>query len=130
MLRVFISGGVLMYPIVLIALVLAGLTVSTAVELGRRHGANAAVVQNGLDGLLFWGLFALMLGVLGQLNAYYLSMTAVVNSGLVSPRAVWLGLSEAFISPMAGLIVLTFAGLAWYALRFWHVRCRPGARRP
>lgn len=130
MARVFMSGGFLMFPIALIALVLVGLAVRTAVELARRRGANAARVQNGLDGLLFWGLFALMLGVLGQVSGYYQSISAVVNHGLMSPRALWQGLSEGFVSPMASLAVLAFAGVSWYALRIWYLRCRPVARRP
>jgi hypothetical protein len=122
MVRLFIEGGALMYPLALIVLVLLGLAMRTARELVLRGGTNTALVENGLDGLLFWGLFAAMLGVLGQVVGYYKGFSAMAAYGLVSPQALWLGLAEGLTSTIAGLGVLACAGTFWFLLRWRYGR--------
>jgi hypothetical protein len=118
MLRLFIQGGAMMWPLVLIVLVLLGLTLRTARELFLRGGTNTALVQNGLDGLLFWGFFASLLGVLGQTIGHYKGFSAVVKAGMVSPREVWMGFAESLTSTISGLVLLSCAGVIWFLLRW------------
>jgi hypothetical protein len=118
MLGLFIQGGAMMWPLVVIVLVLLGLTLRTARELFLRGGTNTALIQNGLDGLLFWGLFAAMLGVLGQVIGNYKGFSDVVARGLLSPRLLWMGVAEAMTSTIAGLLLLACAGVIWFVLRW------------
>jgi hypothetical protein len=120
MLRIFIDGGAMMYPLALIFLVLIGLVVRTSRELFLRGGTNTVLVENGLDGLLFWGVFAAMFGVLGQIVGYYKGFSAVVARGLLSPRLLWQGLAEGLTSTIAGLLLLSCAGIFWFVLRWRH----------
>jgi len=128
MLQVFMQGGILMWPLVLIVMVLIGLVLRTGWELAYRGGNNTALIQNGLDGLLFWGGFAVILGVLGTVTGYHKAMSAVIAYGIVNPRAVWIGLAEGLVSSIAGLLVLAGAGLCWFGLRWWHLRDRQAAK--
>jgi hypothetical protein len=63
--------------------------------------------------------------VLGQVAGYYKAMSYVVARGLTSPRALWIGVGEGFVSTIAGLAVLSLAGVLWYGLRWQHLRTRP-----
>ena len=124
MARLFMEGGFVMLPILLIVLILFGLTLRTLWELVVRQGSNTALVQNGLDGLLFWGGFAVVLGLLGSFIGYNKSMSAVVARGVANPRFIWLGTAEGLVSTIAGLLVLALAGLVWFALRWGFLRSR------
>jgi biopolymer transport protein ExbB/TolQ len=124
MARLFMEGGFVMLPILLIVLILFGLTLRTLWELVVRQGSNTALVQNGLDGLLFWGGFAVVLGLLGSVIGYNKSMSAVVARGVANPRFIWLGTAEGLVSTITGLLVLALAGLVWFALRWGFLRSR------
>jgi len=128
MVRVFMEGGFVMFPILLIVLVLVGLVLRTLWELAFRGGRNSALIQNGLDGLLFWGGFAVILGLLGSVIGYNKSIAAVVERGLANPVFVWIGAAEGMVSTIAGLLVLALAGLSWLALRWGFLRTRHIAR--
>jgi len=118
MLRIFMQGGFVMWPMVLIVLVMIGLVLRTLWELTFRGGANTALVQNGLDGLLFWGGFSVIIGVLGSVAGYNKSMSAMVAHGVANPRFVWMGAAEGLVSGIAGLLLLMVAGTCWYILRW------------
>jgi hypothetical protein len=86
------------------------------------------VIQNCLDGLLFWGGFAVVVGVLGSAVGYHKAMNAIVTHGLVNPRAVWIGSAEGLVSSIAGMLVLAGAGACWYVLRWQYLRGRHAPR--
>lgn len=118
LLRVFLQGGPLMFPILLIVLVLAGIILRIMWHLFVRGGNDHGAIQTGLDGLLFWGGFAVVIGGLGSAIGYHKAMAAVAAFGVVSPRAVWIGTAEGLVSSIAGLLVLIGAGTLWFALRW------------
>lgn len=127
--QIFIQGGFVMFPIALILLVLLGLVLRTLWELVFRRGSNVALVQNGLDGLLFWGGFAVVLGVLGSATGYHKAIAAMVAHGVANPRYVWTGSAEGLVSAIAGLLVLVVAGACWYVLRWWFFSIRSAVRQ-
>jgi hypothetical protein len=126
--RVFMQGGPLMLPLVLIVLVLFGIVLRTSWHLFVRGGTDAAVIQNGLDGLLFWGGFAVVIGGLGSVVGYHKAMTAIAARGIVNPGAVWIGTAEGMVSSITGLLVLAGAGAFGYVLRWRHLSDRQTAR--
>ena len=122
--HIFMAGGVMMWLLVLIALVLFGIVLRALWHLFVRGGNDSAVIQNCLDGLLFWGGFAVIIGVLGSAIGYHKVMTVVIAHGVVNPRALWLGSAEGMVSSIAGLLVLGGAGACWYLLRLQYLRNR------
>ncbi|MEJ2581817.1 MAG: hypothetical protein P8127_09335 [Acidobacteriota bacterium] len=120
--RVFMEGGLLMFPLVLIVLVLFGIFLRTVWHLHVHHGSDAAVIQSCLDGLLFWGGFAVIIGALGSAIGYHKAMAAVMARGVVNPRAVWIGSAEGMVTSIAGLLILAGAGACWYLLRWQYLR--------
>ena len=128
LIHVFMQGGFLMWPLVLIVLVLIGIILRTSWHLFVRGGTNAAVIQNGLDGLLFWGGFAVIIGVLGSVVGYHKAMANIAARGIVNPRAVWIGTAEGMVSSITGLLVLAVAGAMWYVLRWRYLSDRQTPR--
>lgn len=121
-LHIFMQGGLLMWFLVFIVLVVFGIVLRTLWHLFVRGGNDSLVIQNCLDGLLFWGGFAVVIGALGSVVGYHRAMTAVIARGVVNPRALWIGSAEGMVSSIAGLLVLAFAGTCWYLLRWRHVK--------
>ena len=128
LLRVFAQGGILMLPMVLITMVLLGIVLRALWHLSVRGGSNAVAIQSCLDSLLFWGGFAVVIGVLGSAIGYHKAMAAVAARGIVNPRFLWMGTAEGMVSSIAGLLMLAAAGTAWYLLRWRYLRDRFPAR--
>ena len=122
--RVFAQGGLLMWPIVLIGLVIYCIVLRTLWHLYARGGSDALTIQSCLDGLLFWGGFAVVIGVLGSVIGYHKSMTILAARGLRHPKYVWAGAAEGLVSAVAGLLILAAAGALWYVLRSQFLRRR------
>jgi hypothetical protein len=126
--KVFAQGGLLMLPMVLVTLVLLGIVLRALWHLYVRGGSNAVAIQSCLDSLLFWGGFAVVIGVLGSAIGYHKVIAAVMARGILNPRALWIGTAEGMVSTIAGLLVLIAAGTAWYLLRWQHLRNHHPAR--
>ncbi len=122
------QGGILMWPLVLIVLVLFGIVLRALWHLYVKGGNDAVAIQSCLDGLLFWGGFAVVIGMLGSAIGYHRAMTAVVQRGLVNPVALWIGTAEGMVSSIAGLLLLIVAGALWYVLRWRYLKDRYPAR--
>jgi hypothetical protein len=120
----FVEGGPMMFVLVVITLVIWGLVLRTLWHLFIRGGSNTLVIQSCLDGLLFWGGLAVIIGILGSAVGFHKAMAATVTHGVVNPRAVWIGSAEGLVSSIAGLLVLAVAGTCWYLLRWQFLRSR------
>lgn len=112
----FLSGGVPMWLV--LGAGLAGL--GLAVDAGRKvigGAADAAGLRAEVDGVLFWGGFASVLGVIGTLVGVALTARYVEQAGDASADVIWGGIRVALIPTVFGLLVLAVCLLAWYGLR-------------
>lgn len=117
-LRLFMEGGPMMFPLALILIVEVAITVRITRQLFARGGADPSVVQGGLDGLLFWGGFAAVIGTLGSFVGYQKIMAATVARGVSSLVAMWVGTAEGMVPCITGLLEFAIAGTLWYTLRW------------
>jgi biopolymer transport protein ExbB/TolQ len=117
----YFGGGIMMYPITLSALVALGLTVWSARRLWGAAPRVDARVESGVDGVLFWGGFALLLGLLGTVVGIAMAAQAVEMVGEVHPTLVWGGIRLALLTTIWGVVILAASAASWYVLR---VRCR------
>jgi hypothetical protein len=116
----FADGGLMMYPIVLSGLAALGLTAWAGWRLWR-DGRVDARVEAGVDGVLFWGGFALLLGVLGTVIGIAHAAQMIEMAGEVHTTLVWAGIKVSLITTIWGGLILTLSALLWFVLR---VRCR------
>jgi biopolymer transport protein ExbB/TolQ len=110
------EAGPLIFPVILLVLVIAGLGVVNAVALIRRKSA-APSRRNSIDAILFWGSVAALIGFLGQWLGIMKIITVIVEHGVVSPNMVVLGLSESLLTPVAGMFVFVVSVFLWFFLR-------------
>ena len=116
MLQFIREAGPLIFPVILLVLVIAGLGVVNAVALIRRKSA-APSRRNSIDAILFWGSVAALIGFLGQWLGIMKIITVIVEHGGVSPNMVVLGLSESLLTPVAGMFVFVVSVFLWFFLR-------------
>lgn len=125
MIEWFQDGGLPMWFILgagLVGLVLA-------VDAGRKvfgGATDAPGVRAEIDGVLFWGGFASVLGLIGTLVGVALMARHLEQATGTSASLVWGGFRVALIPTAFGLLVLALCLLAWYGLRAAHRRGEAG----
>jgi biopolymer transport protein ExbB/TolQ len=118
----FHEGGIFMWPLLLIALAVAVQTLRVALVLGRRPPGVSAEVEARLQAILFWGIMALVLGLLATLGGISQIAAAITLAGGVEPVLVWGGIGVALVTLLFGMLILIAAAIAWFALRQWYGR--------
>lgn len=116
MLDWFAEGGFFMWFVLVAGLVALAL----AADAGRKlygGGTEAAGLRAEVDGVLFWGGFASVLGLIGTLGGVAVMARSLERAGEASAAVVWGGIRVALIPTAFGLIVLGLSLLAWYGLR-------------
>ncbi len=112
----FISGGFPMWFVMGAGLV--GLAL--AVDASRKMAGGAAEADGlraEIDGVLFWGGFASVVGLIGTLGGVAVMARSLERAGEAPAALVWGGLRVALIPTAFGLAVLTLCALVWYGLR-------------
>lgn len=110
------QGGFFMYPLLLVAVLIVALAVWAAVRLPRVEGADP-VLETGIDATLFWGGWALLLGLLGTFGGIYQAAGAIERAGEVAPALAWGGVRVALTTTLFGLLIFAVAALLWFGLR-------------
>ncbi|MDH3732676.1 MAG: MotA/TolQ/ExbB proton channel family protein, partial [Gemmatimonadota bacterium] len=70
-----------------------------------------------VDGILFWGGFAAISGMLGSLIGIIVAFQNIERAGEVTPTLVAGGVKVGLLSTSLGLVILGFAALAWFPLQ-------------
>ena len=105
-----------MLPLVLIVFVLIGLFVFTTTVVLFRRKVDHAMVQSGLDAILFWGVISSVLGVLGQITGIYNALNAIIGATEINPRIIYMGFAESFTTTLYGLWTLLLSAIIWFVL--------------
>jgi hypothetical protein len=117
MTRLFVVGGPYMFPLGLLAAVIAALSVKKAIDLFARTGLGQERLARGLSAILFWGCFSAVLGLLGQFSGIYRSLMVIRSAPAVNPGLVAEGLAVSLITTIFGLCILGVSGIVWFGLR-------------
>lgn len=102
----FFAGGVMMYPIALSAVAALAYAGWSAWRLWRGDARVDARVEAGVDGILFWGGFALLLGILGTVIGIARAAQTIEILGEVHATLVWGGIKVALITTIWGAVIL------------------------
>jgi biopolymer transport protein ExbB/TolQ len=121
MIGTFEDGGLMMWPLLLVALGILWIAGRTAVRL-REAGVPREDVGRSLNTLLFWGAMALVLGTLGTTVGLVQMAKHVQAAGTASASLVAAGFSVTLITLIFGLLIALLAGLLWLPLHFWRRR--------
>lgn len=114
MFQLFIEGGWLfMSLITLLALSMLYFAVKGAAAV---YGNPAVYAPGSLYYIRFFGMLALVTGVLGQLIGLYEAMKYIAQAGEVSQQVLAGGLKVSSITTLYGFIVFIIAHLIWFVL--------------
>jgi hypothetical protein len=83
----------------------------------RARPEDRALLETRIDSILFWGVFAAILGLLGTLGGLAQMAGAIEAAGTVNPALLWGGVRVALSTTIAGTAVLGVALPVWYLLR-------------
>ncbi len=126
MLTLFREGGVMMYPLLILALTVVVLTVRGWMRVGRADAPDA-VLETGVDAVVFWGAWSVVLGLLGTIVGIYFAAGAIATAPAISPQVIWGGIRVALITLIFGLLVFAVSAVAWFVLRSRYRRQVAGA---
>ena len=110
------EGGYMMYPLIGIAVVIVAMAVRSWLRISGKAGSDA-VVETGIDAVLFWGAYGVILGILGTLVGIAQAATAIQAAGSVTAPVVWGGIKVALNTTIFSLCVFSIAFVVWFALR-------------
>jgi hypothetical protein len=128
MIRFIQSFGFYLWPLLLICVVIAVLTVINCVRLMSWHRSRHRRVSSSINAILFWGVVSAVIGFLSQWTGIYKGMLMLAKHGLSSPKALWMGIAESCQTPILGLGILLVAGLLWFMLHSYHRRLEAAFR--
>lgn len=123
MIEFFRSGGVMMWPLLAVAVIVAVMTVRAGLRVHRDPAGPAGPEH--LQSIVFWGAVALALGALGTVVGVMQMATVVSRLPEASPALIWGGVSVTMVTLITGLLVFIVALIAWYAIRGWMLRQQP-----
>lgn len=109
-------GGYPMYVLLVVAAVTAAMAVRSAFQVGP-VGAPDRRLETGIDGVLFWGAYAVVVGLLGTVGGIFQAAGMMQLAGGATATLVWSAIRVSLTTTIVGLIVFSLALLAWYALR-------------
>ncbi len=127
MIETFLSGGVMMWPMLVVAIGVAGITLRAAACLWTR--APLEDVRKKLNAIVFWGAMGALLGLLGTVVGLVRMAQVIQRFGAVEAPLVWGGVAVSLVSLIFGISILLFSGVAWLVLQQWTLRAveREGA---
>jgi biopolymer transport protein ExbB/TolQ len=101
---------------IILLVVIAILAVKKTVDLFGRTHLDAPALENGLHAILFWGVIAAVLGVLGQVSGIYRALNVIINAKEIAPKLVAQGFAESFTTTIFGLTLFVAAAVIWFGL--------------
>jgi hypothetical protein len=122
MIRFFQSFGFYLWPLLLICVVIAALSLINAVRLMSWRRDSHRRVSASINAVLYWGVVSAVIGFLGQWTGIYKGLTMIARHGLGSPQALWIGIAESCQTAILGLGILLVAGLLWFMLHSYQRR--------
>ena len=113
------QSGVTGWVHMLLAVVILAIAARRVMQLAGGSVVAGPEWDASVNGILFWGGFAAVMGVLSQTIAICLALTAIRAAMEVDPWIVLEGFMISFTSTLIGLAILTGSALIWYALKSW-----------
>lgn len=118
MFSLFIQGGLFMWPLLILALTIIGLSVKKTLDLFVFQHLDLQQKEMGLNAILFWGVIAGSLGITAQMLGIYMALDEIRKAADISPAIVITGYQISFITTLFGLYIFIGAAILWFLLRW------------
>ncbi|MBN1561472.1 MotA/TolQ/ExbB proton channel family protein [candidate division KSB1 bacterium] len=116
MINFIASGGIYMWPLLIIAIAILVLAITKGVQLYSKN-ENKKQLENGINAILFWGAFSLVLGFFAHFHGVYMAMGAIQAANDISPAIVAGGYAVSLITILTGLFLFMFSAIIWFIYR-------------
>lgn len=116
MLNFIKSMGMFGPLLIVLAIVIAVLSIRKIVDLFAGKDLSTARLEQGLHAILFWGIMSAMLGFIGQASGLYNALSAISRAKQISPNIVAGGFAESLTTTIFGLTVLLVSAVVWFVL--------------
>ena len=110
----FIEGGIYMWPLLILAIVILFQTVKNGIDLFVTKNASQIKIKQRTDSILFWGGFSALLGIFAHFHGIYLAMQAIMAANDISPGIVAHGYACSLITMLSGLFILIISSILWF----------------
>jgi biopolymer transport protein ExbB/TolQ len=120
MLTFFYQGGIFMWPLLAIAIIIIYLSVNLVIKLSAKDHPHHNKLKIDINTILFWGAISVVLGVFAHFSGVYLALEAIRRAHDVSPAIVAHGYALSLITVLSGLFIFLISALIWLALRWWY----------
>ena len=122
----FSQMGVMAWPITFCALMVTVLVGRAVLRMRSAEHEQAVLARTTIDGSLFWGAYAAVLGILGTVVGVIVAAQSIEHAGRAEAPLVWGGLKVALSTTVYGLLIFLVAALLWLGLRHWHRKAALG----
>ena len=116
MISFFMSGGIFMWPILIIAITILYLSIRKIIDLFFLDIQNNSKLKNGINAILFWGSFSVILGIFAHFVGIYEAMQAIMAANDVSPAIVANGYAVSLNTILSGLFLFMISSIIWLVL--------------
>ena len=116
--------GVIRYPMYIATVFMVGAIAQAALDMRKPVTARSTMR---VHTILIWGFLNALLGVIGTVVGLALAWGSIERFGGVETGLLAGGIKVALYSSIFGLLLLTFAVLAWLVLQMLQRRGRDGA---
>ena len=118
MIQFFMEGGMMMWFLLIIAIVILALSIRKAIQLYGKQEIPKAVLETGINAIVFWGAIAAIFGFFAHYLGVYYAMLAIYRANDISPAIVANGYSMSLITILTGLTIFMVSAIIWFVLRW------------
>ena len=118
MLDLFNMGGPFMGILTIIFLIILATSVYRGVQISKGDIVHETIFRYQLACIKSIGVFALVVGILGQLLGLYDAFSVIEQMGDVTPALLAGGLKVSMITTLYGILIFLVSYLIWFALDY------------
>ncbi|MFC1484005.1 MotA/TolQ/ExbB proton channel family protein [Candidatus Neomarinimicrobiota bacterium] len=117
MIRLMNMGGPFMWLLLIIAVGILALAIRKGYDLFGGAEKDTALLERGINAIIFWGILSAVVGWLGQLSGIYRSIQVIIHAEAISPPVIAQGFAISFLTTLFGLWIFLVAGIVWFVFR-------------
>ena len=121
MINFFMSGGMNMWFLLIIAIVIIIISIRKAMQLYGKEELPKPVLETGINAIVFWGAIAAIIGFFSHYWGLYNAMQAIMRANDISPAIVAGGYAMSLITILSGLTIFICSMIIWFVLR-WRLK--------
>ena len=121
MIHFFMSGGYMMWLLLILTIVILILAIKKSIELFTKDNLSTEQLESGVNAIVFWGVISALLGTFGHFHGMYLAMQAISHARDISPAIVAMGYGVSLITLLSGLFIFIISAIIWFVFR-WQLK--------